>query len=306
MDQAYINTVRLLLEVAPAIFTSEHFAIKGGTALNLFLQDMPRLSVDIDVVYTDHSKDRKQATSSIAEALKVADVELSRLGFQSELSITNGAEESKLFIRKGQVLVKVEVNHVFRGTVLPVIKQTLSEKACNLFTTELTLPMLQADELYGSKMVAALDRQHPRDLFDMRILQLSNELPGQLMDCFVCYIAGHNRPIHEVIFSRDMDISMAYHSEFQGMTNDPMPLDDLLDTRRWIRESLVPSLSVEHKRFLLSLVKLEPDWSLLSCPHLQDLPAVKWKLQNLDKLKKRNSDKFKLQEDKLSEELGKG
>jgi predicted nucleotidyltransferase component of viral defense system len=249
MDKTYINTVRLLLEVAPSIFKSEHFAIKGGTALNLFLQDMPRLSVDIDVVYTDHSKDRKQATSRIAEALKVADVELSQLGFQSELSMTNGAEESKLFIRKGQVLVKVEVNHVFRGTVLPVIKQTLSEKACNLFTTELTLPMLQADELYGSKLVAALDRQHPRDLFDMRILQLSHELPEQLMDCFVCYIAGHNRPIHEVIFSRDMDISMAYHSEFQGMTNDPMPLDDLLETRRWIRESLVPSLSVEHKRF---------------------------------------------------------
>jgi len=304
MDKTYINTVRLLLEVAPSIFKSEHFAIKGGTALNLFLQDMPRLSVDIDVVYTDHSKDRKQATSRIAEALKVADVELSQLGFQSELSMTNGAEESKLFIRKGQVLVKVEVNHVFRGTVLPVIKQTLSEKACNLFTTELTLPMLQADELYGSKLVAALDRQHPRDLFDMRILQLSHELPEQLMDCFVCYIAGHNRPIHEVIFSRDMDISMAYHSEFQGMTNDPMPLDDLLETRRWIRESLVPSLSVEHKRFLLSLVKLEPDWSLISCPHLQDLPAVKWKLQNLEKLKKRNPGKFKLQEDELSEKLG--
>jgi len=304
MDKTYINTVRLLLEVAPSIFKSEHFAIKGGTALNLFLQDMPRLSVDIDVVYTDHSKDRKQATSRIAEALKVADVELSQLGFQSELSMTNGAEESKLFIRKGQVLVKVEVNHVFRGTVLPVIKQTLSEKACNLFTTELTLPMLQADELYGSKLVAALDRQHPRDLFDMRILQLSHELPEQLMDCFVCYIAGHNRPIHEAIFSRDMDISMAYHSEFQGMTNDPMPLDDLLETRRWIRESLVPSLSVEHKRFLLSLVKLEPDWSLISCPHLQDLPAVKWKLQNLEKLKKRNPGKFKLQEDELSEKLG--
>ena len=304
MDKTYINTVRLLLEVAPSIFKSEHFAIKGGTALNLFLQDMPRLSVDIDVVYTDHSKDRKQATSRIAEALKVADVELSQLGFQSELSMTNGAEESKLFIRKGQVLVKVEVNHVFRGTVLPVIKQTLSEKVCNLFTTELTLPMLQADELYGSKLVAALDRQHPRDLFDMRILQLSHELPEQLMDCFVCYIAGHNRPIHEVIFSRDMDISMAYHSEFQGMTNDPMPLDDLLETRRWIRESLVPSLSVEHKRFLLSLVKLEPDWSLISCPHLQDLPAVKWKLQNLEKLKKRNPGKFKLQEDELSEKLG--
>lgn len=51
IDQAYIDTVRLLLRVVPDIFRNEIFAMKGGTAINLFVQDMPRLSVDIDVVY---------------------------------------------------------------------------------------------------------------------------------------------------------------------------------------------------------------------------------------------------------------
>jgi Nucleotidyl transferase AbiEii toxin, Type IV TA system len=48
MTPSYIDTVRLLLAIAPAVFASGRFAMKGGTALNLFVQDMPRLSVDID------------------------------------------------------------------------------------------------------------------------------------------------------------------------------------------------------------------------------------------------------------------
>ena len=51
IDQDYVDAVRLLLRVVPDIFKNEIFAMKGGTAINLFVQDMPRLSVDIDVVY---------------------------------------------------------------------------------------------------------------------------------------------------------------------------------------------------------------------------------------------------------------
>ena len=43
MDKAYIEVVRLLLESAPAIFESSQFAMKGGTAINLLVRDMPRL-----------------------------------------------------------------------------------------------------------------------------------------------------------------------------------------------------------------------------------------------------------------------
>lgn len=299
MDKQYVDTVRLLLEIAPAIFQNPCFAIKGGTALNLFLHDMPRLSVDIDVVYTDHSKSRNKAISDIAETLKQAQDDIIKLGLQADLSTTQGAEESKLFVRRNQILVKVEVNHVFRGTVLSIQDISLSEKVSTAFTTELSIPSLVADELYASKLVAALDRQHPRDFFDIRNLQQSGNIPSELMDCFVSYIAGHNRPVHEVLFSNDRNIKSIYDSEFVGMTHEPISLDELLDTRVWIRESLINLLTDDQKAFLISLVKLEPNWNMMPYAHLQELPAIKWKLQNLKKLKRNNPEKFKLQEEEL-------
>jgi len=45
MNPSYVSTVQLLLNIAPAIFETPLFAMKGGTALNLFVQDLPRLSV---------------------------------------------------------------------------------------------------------------------------------------------------------------------------------------------------------------------------------------------------------------------
>jgi predicted nucleotidyltransferase component of viral defense system len=72
MDQEYVDTVRLLLAIAPAVFKSPRFALEGGTALNLFLHDMPRLSVDIDVVFTDHALGREDALRAIAADLKAA------------------------------------------------------------------------------------------------------------------------------------------------------------------------------------------------------------------------------------------
>lgn len=69
MDKAYVDTVRLLFEVAPMVFEEPDFAIKGGTAINLFHRDMPRLSVDIDLVYTDYRRPREEALAAIASAL---------------------------------------------------------------------------------------------------------------------------------------------------------------------------------------------------------------------------------------------
>ena len=51
MDESFVQTVRLLLRAVPEVFSNDIFAMKGGTAINLFVRDMPRLSVDIDVAY---------------------------------------------------------------------------------------------------------------------------------------------------------------------------------------------------------------------------------------------------------------
>lgn len=70
MNQIYLNTARLLTQVAPLVFQDGAFALKGGTAINLFFRDMPRLSVDLDLVFLDHRVPRDQALAEIKEALR--------------------------------------------------------------------------------------------------------------------------------------------------------------------------------------------------------------------------------------------
>ncbi len=292
MDKAYIETVRLLLEAAPVIFESPSFAIKGGTAINLFVQDMPRLSVDIDVVYTDYQTPRAKALASISEALETAQGHLTKMGLEAEVSATKEGDESKLFVRRGRNLVKIEVNHVFRGTVLPVERLSLRPQARRLFTTEWVAPVLAPAELYGSKLVAALDRQHPRDLFDLQGMFEQGGLTPDIVECFVCYLAGHNRPVHEVLFSRDHDLTAAFENELVGMTRRTIAMEQLGAVRCRLRTELPSALTANHSNFLLGLVTGKPDWSLMQCPHLAQLPAIRWKLQNLARLKKANPRKF--------------
>ena len=99
---------------------------------------------------------------------------------------------------------------------MPVAKRGLVKAARDLFTTDLSLPVLSNSELYGSKLVAALDRQHPRDFFDVHGMYQDSGLTGEIVECFVSYLAGHNRPVHEVLFSRDLDMTPAFESDFQG------------------------------------------------------------------------------------------
>jgi hypothetical protein len=112
------------------------------------------------------------------------------------------------------------------------------------------------------------------------------------VECFVCYLAGHNPPVHEVLFSRDLEISSVFRNEFVGMTTDPIDLGDLVVVRDRLRVDLRDKLTKAHRDFLLGLVQGEPDWTLMSCRHLSELPAIRWKLTNLAKLKKSNPAKF--------------
>ena len=303
MDKAYIEIVRLLLESAPAIFETPHFAMKGGTAINLFIKDMPRLSVDIDVVFSNHQATRDEALKSISSGSEDARKRLAKVGLEAEISATKDGDEIKLFIRRGRNQVKVEVNHVFRGTLLPVETRQLGDEARKLFTAELSVPILAAPELYGSKLVAAMDRQHPRDLFDVRGLFERGGLTAEVVECFVCYLAGHNRPVHEVLFSRDQDMSSAFENEFVGLTKNPVTFATLQQVRSKLKKELPAALMANQRQFLLGLVANEPDWRLMKCPHLSQLPALRWKLQNLGKLKKSNPSKFAQQAEELRAKL---
>lgn len=162
MDQRYRDTVQLLLDVAPVIFRCKEFAMKGGTAINLFHRDMPRLSVDIDVVYVRADHGREQALHTISDALNRAAADLDRRQFSVRRQAASGMGDIKLFVRKDRSEVKIEVNPVGRGTIYPVRQAELSALAAIEFKRSLKLPVLAPAELYGSKLVAAMDRPEPQ------------------------------------------------------------------------------------------------------------------------------------------------
>lgn len=299
MNKSYFDTVRVLLESVPVIFETPHFAMKGGTAINLFVQDMPRLSVDIDVVYTDYTVPRPAALKAIGDGINAACKRLGKFGLEANVSATTEGDEIKLFIRRGRIQVKVEVNHVFRGTVLPIETRMLHPEAQRVFTTDISAPVLAPAELYGSKLVAAMDRQHPRDIFDVRGLYDTTGLTTDVIECFVCYLAGHNRPVHEVLFSNDIDLAPAFENEFVGMTQEPISLAELQKVRTKLKKQLPAKLTGKHRQFLISLVSGEPEWQLMKCAHLEKLPAIRWKMQNLARLKKSNPVKFAQQAETL-------
>jgi predicted nucleotidyltransferase component of viral defense system len=161
--------------------------------------------------------------SDISRALQLAREQLEKKGMRVSRAI-EGREETKLIVQRERNQVKIEVNHVFRGTVLPGEQGRLVKNARDLFKADLSVPVLATAELYGSKLVAALDRQHPRDFFDVLGMYDQSGLTPQIVECFVSYLAGHNRPIHEVLFSRDLEITSVFENEFVGMTSAPFPL----------------------------------------------------------------------------------
>ena len=301
MNPTYLAIARLLTEVAPVIFEDDLFALKGGTAINLFLREMPRLSVDLDLVFRDHRLSRAEALAAINEALRAGRERLAKRGFTVRAVSAADMGETKLLVQRDDLLVKVEVNTVIRGTVNPVVTMALSAAASDALMADLELPLLSAEEIYGGKLVAAMDRQHPRDLFDVMELFAHGGITPEIRRAFVVYLASHNRTLHEVLFPTPKDIRLAYEGSFDGMTTEPVTLDTLLQTRERLFHELPAALDANEREFLLTLVRAEPNWKLLGIPHLEELPAIRWRLQNLEQLAKTQPARFCA----LSDTLGK-
>lgn len=301
MNPRYLETARLMIQVAPIIFEQEAFALKGGTAINLFLRDMPRLSVDLDLVFTEHGVARQTALRRIADAIAAASNELKRRGFG--VTVSGREPECKMFISRDRIIVKVEVNTVIRGSVHPARVVPLRPMARKALAADLELPVLDAADVYGSKLVAALDRQHPRDLFDvMQLFEVGGVTPA-IRRAFVVYLAMHNRPPHEVLFGNFKNISLEFESEFVGMTTNEVTLAALVEARAHLAATLRESLDADERRFLQSIVNNEPDFEALGLPHLALLPGIQWKLQNLGKLQATNPQKFNAQAQALAKRL---
>ena len=300
MNQVYIDSARLLTRVAPLVLVDDTFALKGGTAINLFVRDMPRLSVDLDLVFPEHTVPRAEALKRINEAIRQSVARLKRQGFQTHALASADAGETKLLVRHGATQVKIEVNFVMRGTVNPVRMASLTQSARDTLQADLEIPVVSIEDVYGGKLVAAMDRQHPRDLFDVIQLFAHEGITPGIRRAFVVYLASHNRPVHEVLFPMLRDIRQEFENNFVGMTVEPLELEMLLAAREQMVRELQQGLTADERRFLLSLVAAEPEWAPLGVPHLKQLPGVRWKLQNLERLRKADPRKFAEQKDTLA------
>lgn len=282
----FFKQVELLLRTLPRIAAEKCFALKGGTAINLFVRDMPRLSVDVDLTYLP--------VEPRVESLKKMSSALARISGTIEKTIPNARVQAghipgdkniaKIFVRTSEAQIKIEPNPVIRGTVFPAVELTLTKKAEELFELSVSVVTLSLADLYGGKLCAALDRQHPRDLFDVHLLLKTEGVTEDIRKAFVIYLASHDRPINELIDPVRKDIRRIFENEFQGMTSVPVRFKDLMDTREEIISTLRNDLTASEKAFLVSIKEMNPQWELLELDGIERLPAIQWKLANVRKM----------------------
>lgn len=288
MRQVYVNQVELLLRCLPQVEKKTCFALKGGTALNLFLFDMVRLSVDIDLVYLP-IEPRDTSLEQIGSALLTIKAGIEETIPECVVDVLPATEASatKLVVRRGEAHIKIEPNTVIRGTVYDPVFMDLCDAAQEQFGMFASALVSSRADLYGGKICAALDRQHPRDLFDIGILLDGGILDEDIRKAFVVYLASHNRTMHELLSPTRKDIRAGYESSFVGMMDDPSSIDELENTRENLIKAVNDQLDDKEREFLLAFKRGEPQWDLLGLPHVEQLPAIQWKLINLRRMDKK-------------------
>ena len=188
-DKRYNDRVQLLVDILPVLAREPRFALKGGTAINLFEHDLPRLSVDIDLtwlpmqVYATDAAQIEVALAQLADALRAQPW---RLQVQSSAG-EGGRVMTRLVVSRGRARVQIETTPVMRGTVHPVRQMVVRPKVEEAFGFA-SVQVLDFADLYAGKLAAALSRQHPRDLFDVGQLMEDERADGMLWRTFLVYL----------------------------------------------------------------------------------------------------------------------
>lgn len=287
-ETLFYRQAELLLRIVPYFVDEKKFALKGGTAINFFVRDLPRLSVDIDLAYLPFNE-RKEALEDISDTL-VRVSENIRKHFPGTTIILKHLKGVKtisgFIVRRGDVSIKVEPNLVIRGFVYPPAKRKICAQAEKLFERSFIIQTLSFAELYGGKICAALDRQHPRDLFDIDILLKNEGITEDIRKAFIVSLISHPRPMIELLSPNLLDLKQGLTTEFLGMTLTQVSVEQLEQVRERLIHLIKEEMTEKERLFIFSVKKMEPLWELLGLENVENLPAVKWKLQNLKKMDK--------------------
>jgi predicted nucleotidyltransferase component of viral defense system len=279
----YRRQAALLIRVLPHVAQEKCFALKGGTAINLFIRNLPRLSVDIDLTYLPVEARPASLKAIDAALLRIVERVRSNIN-DAKITVTRfEGLVTKLQVRADGVQIKIEVTPVMRGCVFETETRSVAPMVEDTFGFA-EMQLVSFADLYAGKAVAALDRQHPRDLFDVRDLLANEGIDDALRQAFIVYMLSHDRPMFEVLAPRRKDISEEFMHSFDGMTDKPVSIDELVAAREALIADIVGNMPQDHRRFLISFERGTPDWPLLGLPDVAGLPAVKWRQLNLNKL----------------------
>ena len=280
---AYHRQAALLMRVLPLVAEEDVFALKGGTAINMFTRDMPRLSVDIDLAYLPvHG--REESLAAIDAALgRIKERIAKAIPGAKFTPVTKEENDIKLYVQTSDAQILIEVNSVIRGAVFDAETCEATERAQDEFGFA-EMQLLSKADLYGGKITAAIERQHPRDLFDIRELLAAEGIDDNMRRAFIIYLISHRRPVWEILNARRKDITHDYTHGFQGMTEEEVSQAELEEARETLIKTIIGAMPDEHKRFLISFEKGQPDWNLLGLSEAAELPGVLWRQKNLDTL----------------------
>lgn len=294
MKDRYRKQVALLIRIMPSVYKIKEFAVHGGTAINLFHRNLLRYSVDIDVTYIP-IENRQQSLASVNQ--KLLEVKKNIEKTIPGVVVKHKPDVWKLLCTMGDATVKIEVNATKRGIIGDVVELPLCEKARNEFSMGCKARTVSFSQLYGGKITAALSRQHPRDLFDCKYMELQSF--DDVKNGFMLCLLGSDKPIIESLQPHDIDQTEALENQFQGMTETPFGYEEYLESRTALLSLVNGGLTITDKEFLLSFEQGEPDWNKCCAGDLSQYPSVQWKLLNIGKLKESNPVKFEQGVNKL-------
>lgn len=287
------------MEVLPTVAKESDLALKGGTAINMFYQDLPRYSVDIDLTWLPIT-DRAPALKNIDHAFN--HITNAIMGNHSRITAKRPANQRtglpQIYVIRDKVEIKIETSTIARGTVMPFRVMKTTNTVTKQFNS-VTMKLVSYQDVYGGKICAALERKHPRDLFDVMVLYENEGISDQLFRVLLVYVASSNRAIHESLSPTQPVREDLYDDRFRGMNLRKSSLKALTETGLRLHEDIRSRLTDEVETFLISLHDVEPDFGLIGFPDAVNLPAVRWKLLNLGRLKKEQPKKHAQQREAI-------
>ncbi len=286
MEEQYKQQVALLLKVLPEVGKEKGFALHGGTAINLFVRNMPRLSVDIDLTYV-WIEERETSLNKIESLLQ--NIKANIEAVVPHVHVTHQKEAAKLLIAAQGAQIKLEVNLTNRGLWGEPMSLLLCDKAQEEFDAFCAITTVSKGQLFGGKICAGLDRQHPRDLFDIKYLLKNEGFSDEIKAGLILSLLSSDRPVHELLQPNFQDQRTAMNNQFMGMTSENFSYDEYEEVRLNLVSTILDGLTDSDKDFLLSFNNLQPNWDIYN---FENFPSIRWKMQNLERLKEMNTEKF--------------